>query len=356
MFGAALLDIGSGEAVWSDAEVYEGTEHPHPAPTFSEDGGFLAAYFHRRVVVIDVSLPPHSGFKHACEIPEDMELSAIAIGRNGKRIGVSTIMPLGQMNSEPTATLKMRKLVNPMTDTGHSHIDVVETSFISNISLTYGSNGTRLVLVGNAVATNLSVTITSGRCCWDTASRCLFCPLEFTGLEVHRCSPLAIQRDKMPALFMNTVELYNRVRESYLLRYSEDEGVRAVLSSQMLVGGFTPSGFLFFAKSWLGVFSEGGQWAFFRKEMVMIEKDRSSRYLWRLDIETSKVICFAKILWDNLPPLEMVKTLAETEEGLTLILKNGQLVFFDCWHGDEVVDRVASALYIPSIFKTDLFK
>jgi hypothetical protein len=353
LFCATLLDITSGEIIWADEEVYEESDviaHTHPTPMFSEDGLYLAAYFHRNVVVVHMLfLRP---IVRIFEIPKDMEISAVAIGRHGRRIGVSTIMPLGQMNPEPTAILRRKKLVKPMAYTGQSHIDVVETTLISNISLAYGFNGTRLLLEGNVVASDLSVTATNLGFCWDTASCCMLAP-QFTGIGAHRSSPLyAVQRDNMSSIFMHTVEFYNPHRASHLVIYSEDEsGAKDVLSSQMLVGVPTPRGFLFFAKSRLGVLSKGHQWTYFTKEMAMISKDSSSRYLWRWDIETSKVECFAKIQWDNLPPLELVQTLAETEEGLTLILKNGRLVFLKGLNGDEVDDRVASALYTPSIFR-----
>jgi hypothetical protein len=332
-FRCTLLDTNSGEVKWTKEEEWTETEKsmPHPKPTFSEDGNYVVVYFDGSVEVLDAE---SAEVVHAWDVSSFSNVSGVAVKTSGTRIClIIDNESTTDGTAKPSAVLTTKVVKSRTMPKGCSPIDVVITTFLSDVVLSYGSDGRRLCIFGNFQRAQDSEGMEAVRFYWDCISRRLVLRVSLRPKRegLYTASPLyTTQIDHLPQFvytFSDTSLLWGA------LLYSTDGPCTIEFShSGALVIGYSPSGCLLFLKDsipllqakwdgpgWLEVTSE--------KEVPNHEAGKTSLYLWKCHSKLFKPTRWGQVLWDNLPPLESVKAFAETEKGLTLILEMGNFCF-----------------------------
>jgi hypothetical protein len=337
-FRCALLDTNSGEVTWTKEEEWAVTSTmPHPTPMFSEDGNHLAVYFEGSVEVLDTET---AQVVHAWDVSSFDNILGVAVKRNG--IGICLAVKLESATddaAESRAVLTTKVVKSRTMPKGYSPIDVITTTFVTDVTLTYGGDGRRLSLGSTYTPSAQTPTRTEYvRFFWDSISRRLVTEhryLSFDNMMLYKAWPVyAIDIDGLSPQFCYAYYT-PKIRFTCCLLCSEDGEVTADFGLYgSLVIGFSPSGHIFFVKNSdpLLINKEGDEKFTIltdtgEMEVPNDQASKSSRYLWKWDSNLLKPTRWGKVLWDSLPPLERVKALAETEMGLTLLLDNGKLLF-----------------------------
>ena len=331
-----LWDTSSGEILWEQQGAWG--SWGYSTPVFTSDGRYfgicntdtrLYKNVDRRVYVF--SAKDGSSVRDVV-LPKNGEASAIAISRSRVAVAIS----MGGIDA-----MSDWQDVAQLVDSGphlHRDVDVVETRGAFGISLAYDPDERYLRVVSVLRGSkNMPVSFS-----WDVRYRSaptIFEPQRDT-LDFDRCewtTPLCNMPCNNLTFFCGYYN--NRYSKSYVCINTTTQFYGAFLVfDEFVVFGFNTRGLLVLAER-----DRLAKWDIRRKNWVPIQNQRQPdlsdntvyKYLVRCEgkglVENGGEIdatFVAKIAWDDMPTLREVKGLAETEAGLTLIMKDEKVVFF----------------------------
>ena len=333
-----LWDASSGKSIWQRQYRWSAARQ-RARPTFSSDGKYFGVHHDDNSVEIFVAQSATLVNTVSGQFAEgNGRITAIAVSRNGK--GVAVAMDRGSVDIQtPDARDHDAAMLNEpgryVESTLGSNVDVVQTHAVSDVCLAYDPRGRYLFLIGNSVTRDEAGDYIPVGLCWDTISRSE--PIRFPPLQPgisHWATPLY----NMPASSLSVFRGFYSNAEFHLGVFSSTQYSRTCLVFESYGAcGFTPQALLI-----LGNEEHFDIWDVKRRMWIRKHdrspKDRSDGSLYKyllkcegkgLEKREAKMDAnfVAKIAWDNMPPIEEVKGLAETEVGLTLILERENFIF-----------------------------
>ena len=178
-FRLRMFDISSSELIWEKKGQWTAPDG-HTDPAFDADGRHLGVYFDQCVEVFDVHQKPPKiiQFCSLQDLSSDtFKVQAIAITRNGKGIAVARkdtriMAPSNGLMAD--ASLFHQMYPSQHSSSGECGVDVIYTTLVSDVQLTYSPDGLRLCLLGFASfrrSGEIGLRYELVVYCWDTRSR-----------------------------------------------------------------------------------------------------------------------------------------------------------------------------------------
>jgi len=299
--------------------------------TFSSDGESFGVHSRGKTILRfnATTTEPYSPFDVKFG---DGHIMAIAITTNGKgmavaiaetaRDGLGCLSPPSLREVGSLATLTD-------ADKDQPNVDVIRTRQLSNISLAYDSRGRRLLLVGSYGDYQRFAI------CWDTITKGAL----MTNLSPHDSvvstwfSPL-YSLPSNSLTFLRGLQWWN---EFCLMAFPTFSNASAMFRTGIQVIRFYSYGVFGVRHSSILIITNEetidvwdaklGDW---RRHDNLTPKDPGDKtpykYLWKCgEKDPTEFSIIAKIAWDNMPSLGEIKGMAETDDGLTLIMEDETL-------------------------------
>ena len=218
------------------------------------------------------------------------------------------------------------------SSSGECGVDVIYTTLVSDVQLTYSPDGLRLCLLGFASfrrSGEIGLRYELVVYCWDTRSRRRLNETRL-GEYVMLDSPLSIMYiNNSPCIVLS-------LRPSYPGRvftfYSFDGSI---------IGRFSTDGLAFHVVTNTGVLflkndkyfqkwdAQKRAWLPERERRILeIEDGGQESYLWKWNGKVSEPEYCGVISWKGVAPIYGVKAISETKDGLALILDDERLLHF----------------------------
>lgn len=312
MFWVQLWDITLRTVLWQRQELLGEPLSLPPCPTFSEDGDYLAVWFGGCVEVMNTWTLERVSNSSIMRRP-----TAVSIW-NEKTMALSAGNNVDEefLNVEPAAVLQPRLFQN-----NQQRVDVILTTGMNNIALSYLARGRRLFIVGDHPGSSRIMIH-----CWDPDSGTLL-NRHFLINSSRFASLSTITLAARPCLIICSMFVKHDAFKSGLDLYTSDNEFIAEFAGSDMVYGNSEHGFLVLTngpifslnrvdRSWISLEGNQEQWG--------VETGR--KYLWQWEGSNEGLSCLGTVEFDDLQSLCQVKGLVENQGRVTLILENGRFV------------------------------
>jgi len=315
-----LWDVPSEKSIWQHLYSWSGYSRANPA--FSNDGEHFG--YHKNEVEVEIlNAQSATAVKTAQVQSGDGQITAIALS-NWKRVAVA--LDKGTQDDK----VELAEIDDSGRDV-NSDVDVVRVqTVVGGVSLAYDTRGRHLFLVGNKT-THWAGTVPMYErmgYCWDvmtSSTSMIFVPTLAAGVSIWG-TPLYNIPSASSAVFRSFYSLETFCVGVFTSKY---------LSESILC--FGSYGVCGFDRKCLLVLVEHERFAVWDRNSIALPKSDSSqndwKYLLRFEGKALERVgkkldatSVAKIAWNNLPSIDDVRALVETEAGLTLLLEGEKFI------------------------------